>query len=210
MRGHRLAGAAAVASLALAIAGLEPWTGRVLSVHMTQHLLLMVVVAPLVVLAWPPPEDVVPAWARGAAFAAAVCALQALALVVWHLPVAFDAAERVVPLHVLEHASLLATAIAAWWVVLASRASIAVRFTACVASAAPMLLLGALMTLAPNTWYDAYATTHGALSPLADQQTAGALMWGPAGIAYVIAAVWIVAGVVRADERRGFVGAGRG
>ena len=210
MRGQRLAGATAVVSCALAIAGLEPWTGRVLSVHMTQHLLLMVVVAPLAVLAWSPRADDVPMWARGAAFATAACALQAVVLVVWHVPAAFDAAERVLPLHLLEHATLLGTAIVAWWVILASPASIGVRFAACVASAAPMLLLGALMTLASGTWYAAYATTHGTLSPLADQQTAGALMWGPAGIAYVVAAVWIVAGVVRADERRHLVGAGRG
>ncbi len=209
MRRHRVAGAAAVVFFALAIAGLEPWTGNVLSAHMTQHLLLMVVVAPLAVLAWSPRPERVPKWARGAAFAAFAVAAQTVALIVWHLPIAFDGAERVLPLHVLEHGSLLVTAIATWWVILASPASIGVRFTTCLASAAPMMLLGALMTLAPETWYATYASTQGTLSPLADQQTAGALMWGPAGIAYVVAAAWIVAAVVQSDERNTLAGAGR-
>jgi putative membrane protein len=209
VRRRRVAGATAVVSFALAIAGLEPWTGSVLSVHMTQHLLLMVVVAPLAVLASPLRAEQAPRWARGASFAATAVAAQAIALVVWHVPVAFDAAERLLPLHVLEHVSLLVTAAATWWVIIASPASIGVRFAACLASAAPMMLLGALMTLAPDTWYDAYAGTHGTLSPLVDQQTAGALMWGPAGIAYVVAAAGIVASVVRADEGHRLAGVAR-
>ncbi len=209
MRGQRLAGAAAVVTFALAIVGLEPWTDRVLSAHMAQHLLLMVVVAPLAVLAWP--LRPVPAWARGATFAAVAVALQTVALVAWHLPGPYEAAQAHAPLHVLEHATLLVTAAAAWWVILTrTGASIGVRFATCVASAAPMMLLGALMTLAPEPWYSSYANAHGSLSPLADQQTAGALMWGPAGIAYVIAAAWLVASVIRDDEARRLTGAGRG
>ncbi|HYL52312.1 MAG TPA: cytochrome c oxidase assembly protein [Acidimicrobiia bacterium] len=209
MRGQRLAGAAAVVMFALAIVGMEPWSDRVLSAHMVQHLLLMVVVAPLAVVAWPVRRA--PAWARGSAFAASVVAIQTIALLVWHLPGPYDAAEAHAPLHVLEHASLLLTAAAAWWVILTWReASIGVRFATCVGSAAPMMLLGVLMTFARAPWYPSYANAHGSLSPLADQQTAGALMWGPAGIAYVIAAAWLVASVVRDDERRRFAGATRG
>src|SRR2546423_4580136 len=189
--------------------GLEPWADRVLSAHMAQHLLLMVVVAPLAVVAWRLPR--VPSWARGGAFATVAVAAQTLALVVWHVPGAFEAAQTHAPLHVLEHASLLVTAAAAWWVILSGNiASVGVRFATCLSSAAPMMLLGALMTLAPDPWYSSYATAHSSLSPLADQQTAGALMWGPAGIAYVIAAAWLVAAGIRDDENRRFAGAGRG
>ena len=45
----------------------------------------------------------------------------------------------------------------------------------------PMLLLGVLLTFSPTVWYSAYAVQHG-LSPIVDQQTGGAVMWGPAGI----------------------------
>ncbi len=150
VRGQRFAGAVAVVTFALAIVGLEPWTDRVLSAHMAQHLLLMVVVAPLAVVAWPLRRA--PVWARSGAFAALAVAAQTVALVVWHLPGPFDAAEAHVPLHVLEHASFLVTAAAAWWVILTrNEASVGVRFATCVASAAPMMLLGALMTLAPKS-----------------------------------------------------------
>jgi len=196
-------------TFALAIVGLEPWTDRVLSAHMTQHLMLMVVVAPLAVIAWPLRR--VPAWAHGGAFVVGAVLAQTVALVVWHLPGPYDAAQAHPPLHVLEHASLLVTAAAAWWIILArTSAPIGVRFATCVASAAPMMLLGALMTLAPNPWYASYASAHSSLSPLADQQTAGALMWGPAGIAYVLAAAWLVATFIRDDETRQLAGAGRG
>jgi cytochrome c oxidase assembly factor CtaG len=196
-------------TFAVAIVGLEPWADRTLSAHMAQHLLLIVVVAPLAVIAWPLPR--VPAGARGPGFAAVAVAISAVVLVVWHLPGPFDAAQAHAPLHVLEHGSLLVTAAATWWVILSGNsASIGVRFATCIGSAAPMMLLGALMTLAPNPWYPSYATAHGSLSPLADQQTAGALMWGPAGIAYVIAAAWLVAAIIRDDETRRFAGAGRG
>jgi putative membrane protein len=176
---------------------------------MAQHLLLIVVVAPLAVIAWPLPR--VPEIARGPGFAAVAVAVATVALVVWHLPGPFDAAQAHAPLHVLEHGSLLVTAAATWWVILSGNStSIGVRFATCIGSAAPMMLLGALMTLAPNPWYTSYATAHGSLSPLADQQTAGALMWGPAGIAYVIAAAWLVAAIIRDDETRRLAGAGRG
>ncbi len=208
MRAHRVAGATAVVTFAIAIVGLEPWTDRVLSAHMAQHLLLMVVVAPLAVLAWPLRR--MPAWAAGGAFAALAVALETVALAVWHLPGPYEAAQAHVPLHVVEHATLLGTAAVAWWVILASPASIGVRFATCIASAAPMMLLGALMTLAPDPWYSSYATADSSLSPLADQQTAGALMWGPAGIAYVIAAAWLVASVIRDDETGRFASVGRG
>src|SRR4051812_10505981 len=103
---------------------------------MTQHLLLIVVVAPLAVLAWPLPT--VPDWARGRAFAAAIVVTATTVLVVWHLPGPYDAAQLHLPLHILEHGSLLGAAVASWWVILASPASVGVRLASCIATAAPM------------------------------------------------------------------------
>jgi putative membrane protein len=45
-------------------------------------------------------------------------------------------------------------------------------------------LLGALMTFSPATWYAGYG--------LEDQQLAGLVMWVPAGIAYPLAALYLV------------------
>ena len=199
MRLRSYARVAAIFVFAIAFVVLDRWTAQSFAIHMTQHMVLMVVLAPLLVIGWAPSRP--PRALCGVWFAAAAVTAQVLALVVWHLPGPFDAAEAHTALHVLEHLTLLATATAAWWVILASPVAPSVRFAACVAVAAPMLLLGAFITFAPAPWYPAYAQPLGLLSPLVDQQTGGAVMWGPAGIAYVIAAAWLVASAIAADER---------
>jgi putative membrane protein len=52
-------------------------------------------------------------------------------------------------------------------------------------------LLGALLTLSPTAWYATYVTTAGpdGLSALEDQQLAGLIMWVPAGLVYMAAAL---------------------
>ena len=78
--------------------------------------------------------------------------------------------------------------------------SLPVRFAACAGAAFPMLAVGVAMTLAPHPWYAAYATAHSSLTPLVDQQTAGAVMWGPGGLPYIIAAAWLVGSALLRDE----------
>lgn len=182
----------------VAIFVIDPWADESLAVHMTQHLLLMVVVAPLAAIAVSPLPA--PAWARTTAFAFGAVAAQTIALGAWHSPALFDLAERHELVHVLEHVSFLATAFAVWWVILVPNTNLIVRFSVCVAAAAPMMLLGVLMTFATHPWYSAYSAGGGLLAPLTDQQTAGSLMWGPSGVPYVIAAAWLVASAVHADE----------
>ena len=198
MRGRVLARIGAVAFFAVAFVGLENSSRTSFAIHMTQHMVLMVVLAPLVVIGWPlrnPPKLM-----QSHAFAPLAVLAQTAALVVWHIPAVFDAAEANTALHIAEHLVLFGTALATWWVIIASRESAAVRFAVCALAAAPMMLLGVLLTFAPNVWYSAYAVQHG-LSPIVDQQTGGAVMWGPAGIAYVVAAAWIVAQAITRDER---------
>lgn len=130
MQPRRLAGALAIVALAGAVVGLEPWANTNLPLHMTEHLVLMVVVAPLAVIAWANPR--LPSWTGTAQFAALAVAAETIALVVWHLPGPFEAAEAHPPLHVIEHACFLATAIAVWWVIIAAPLSVVVRFSALV------------------------------------------------------------------------------
>jgi putative membrane protein len=51
------------------------------------------------------------------------------------------------------------------------------------------------MTLAPVAWYVEYAETTElwGWSPLEDQQMAGLIMWMPACLPYLVAAVWLFA-----------------
>jgi putative membrane protein len=51
-----------------------------------------------------------------------------------------------------------------------------------------------LLSLAPTPWYAPYIATSNALGidPVQDQQLGGLVMWVPAGLAYVIAALTVI------------------
>jgi cytochrome c oxidase assembly factor CtaG len=178
--------------------------------HMTQHLLLTLVAAPLlaggafgrVALAALPagPRARIGRWLaapRGRAAADVLlhplvaAGLHAGALWLWHQPVAYEAALDSRPLHALEHASFLGTAALFWASVLRARRrrrlvlwGVLGLFLNGVASA----VLGVLLTVAPTLWYPSYAATFhaGGLTPLEDQQLAGLLMWVPGQVLYLV------------------------
>jgi cytochrome c oxidase assembly factor CtaG len=132
---------AGLAVLAAAlISPLDALATTLFSGHMVQHLLLMLVAAPLLVHARPTAALVagLPAGARQASRrlqadpwrAAAHTALNPLvvwtvgtiALWAWHVPALYEAALAHDAVHVLEHASFLGAALLFWTVVLASGA----------------------------------------------------------------------------------------
>jgi cytochrome c oxidase assembly factor CtaG len=193
------------------------------SMHMVQHELLMVVAAPLLVLArpleafaWSLPKR----WLDGLAGAtrwrplrstwelltttSGAWLLQAVAIWGWHVPVVFQASLRSEAIHALQHATFLATALAFWWTVLAPHgkrdgAGLASVFTTLLHTGA----LGALLTFAPNPLYPAYEGGWG-MTALEDQQLAGLVMWVPGGLAYLagclaLTASWLAPG--REGER---------
>ena len=212
-RCHAAAFAAGIALLALAVLSpLHQAAETLLWAHMIQHELLMVVAAPLLVTGrpleawtWALPFAWRGALARAgrarppAAFWRALTdpigarTLHAIALWTWHVPFLFDAAVRNEGVHVAQHASFLATALLFWWSVLArarpAGRAMASLFTTMLHTGA----LGALLTLAPTAWYASYRTTTAAfgLEPLEDQQLGGLVMWVPASLAYLAAALWI-------------------
>lgn len=214
------AGSFALGWFALAgalVTPLDALGNRLFSAHMVQHELLMVVAAPLLVLGRPlaawtwalPPAHRHPvgalfqrrAWAGPWAALTdplGAFALHALALWAWHIPAAFDAALRHEGLHVAQHFSFLATGLFFWWSVLGHDArgrygaghSTAYLFVTMMHTSA----LGALLSLAPSAWYAPYVAEAAVLGidPVADQQLGGVIMWVPAALAYVIAALAVL------------------
>jgi putative membrane protein len=206
--------------LALVVALVSPVDtlgGHLFSAHMVQHELLMVVAAPLLVIgrplatwAWalsPAQRRVVGRAFQGRAWSGlwstltdplVAWALHAAALWGWHLPVAFDAALRNEGWHIAQHASFFVTALFFWWAVLGHDPrgrygpghSTAYLFTTMMYTGA----LGALLSLAPTPWYEPYVATTTAmgLDPVLDQQLGGLVMWVPAGLVYVIAALAVI------------------
>jgi putative membrane protein len=181
--------------------------------HMTQHLLLMVVAAPLLVYARPTaalvaglPEggrDLVrQSDLRGTLRALrnplGVWIIGAVALWAWHMPALYEAALAHGPVHVLEHASFFGAAVLFWSVVLSSGTrrgvprpiAIVLVFASGVQSSA----LGAVLLFASSPLYDVHG--EGArvwdVSPLSDQQLAGALMWSPPALLYIVVMGWLL------------------
>lgn len=147
-----------------------------LTAHMVQHLVLMVVAAPILAASRRPAAGAAPL-APWTLFGAA--ALHAGLMGAWHLPLAFDAAERTVGVHVLEHVSLLGPAVLFWWAVgLGSRPPHRLSVLAVFAASMAGVGLGAAMTLAAAPWYAHHRT-------LSDQQVAGVVMWAFAGLVYL-------------------------
>ncbi|HKY04347.1 MAG TPA: cytochrome c oxidase assembly protein [Blastocatellia bacterium] len=201
--------------------------GRVLfSAHMTQHEILMLVAAPLLVLGRPliPFLWALPAGWRPKAGALgkvgwfqklwraitnplAAWAIHAVALWIWHAPALFQATIDDEIIHTLQHLSFLVSALLFWWAVIhRSRglagygAAVLYMFTTSVHSG----LLGALITFASTIWYPAYAETTASwgLTPLEDQQLGGLIMWVPAGVVYIVAGLALFAGWLQEAERR--------
>lgn len=145
---------------------------------MAQHVTLLVVAAPLLAAGRRPAGSARP---LGAWFGLAALVAHLGAMASWHLPVAFDAAERHDLLHGVEHVTLLATAAAFWWWTgvgsrPAPRPAVFGLFVASLGCTA----LGAAMALAPAAWYAGHRS-------LSDQQVAGVVMWAFGGLVYIAA-----------------------
>lgn len=200
--------------IALGLPGAEDIAARSFTGHMAEHLVTIVVVAPLVV--WARPLDVamgaglVPRTARVRRWNATVRRLAPIAAAVafvavlfgTHLTGIYDRALGDPLLHELEHGAYLLSAVALWSAVLTSaRGSAPVRLAAVFAVIGGMALLGMILMSADEATVAQYADRLGP-EALDDQRTAAALMW-VTGMAttlpLVLAGVWKAA---TAEQRR--------
>jgi cytochrome c oxidase assembly factor CtaG len=194
--------------------------------HMVEHEILMLVATPLLVLAEPLPVILwaFPARARrrlggfGAAvgsstlwraasgsLGATLC--QAAALWLWHAPALFNRALESDGWHIAQHISFIVSALLFWNGVLGRRGAQGSRAgqpaLAALCLFATSLIggaLGALMAVSESPWYAAYAQMGEApfgLSAVEDQQLAGLVMWVPGGMVHALAALLIVASLLR-------------
>jgi putative membrane protein len=218
---------AALVALGLALLSpLDALSSALASAHMVQHLLLLLVAAPLLALSAPSsailrgsPLGVRRAsgrWRRRLGLThgnlgvlrhpAAVWLLSVGVLWFWHAAAPYDAALDSEPLHLLEHASFLVTAVLFWHVVVGvrgvARVSNGLGVLLVFTMAMQSVFLSVLLTFARTPWYSGYATTTApwGLDPLTDQQLAGVLMWIPAGGIYLAVALALLVSWIRATE----------
>jgi cytochrome c oxidase assembly factor CtaG len=225
-RAKCFAGALVALGVAL-VSPLDALSGALASAHMVQHVLLLLVAAPLLALSAPSstllrgsPLSLRRAsgrWRRRLGLTqgnlralrhpATVWLLHVATLWSWHAAVLYDAALGSELLHVLEHASFLITALLFWRVVIGARSPERVPGGLGVllvfAMAMQSVFLSVLLTFAEEPWYSGYAgtTTAWGLEPLADQQLAGVIMWIPAGLVYLAAGLTLMIAWVQATER---------
>ena len=192
--------------------------------HMTEHILLVLVAAPLLLLGRPlapllwglPRQERLGAarlmsrLARPGQFLChpgTAASLVVVAQAVWHLPPLYDQAQAHAPAHYAEHVTFFASALLFWWPVMRPHSGVA-GVGATLYFMAPMFegtLIGALFTFASRSFYATYALAPRltSLSAVDDQQLAGLIMWIPSGIVYAFAALWLVWSTLReADMAR--------
>lgn len=199
-----------VVVLAVALVGpVEELAEQLFSVHMTQHVLLTLVAAPLLVASRPllpfsrafPPggrrrlggmeravggrkRDRRPLFILGGAYLAVFW--------LWHVPSVYETAVRVEALHAIQHVSLLVVALGLWWSVENGVRRAVVGPT--IAVLAVIFLQGAwsgaLLSFHDRLIYRSFIDTAPALGidPLSDQQSGFAIMMA-SGIVYVGAMV---------------------
>jgi len=179
--------------------------GYLFSAHMGQHLALTLGFPPLLLYgtpAWVVRPLLGPAWvlrlARRATRPLAAGTLFSVPITLWHLPQFYEAALEHHPLHIVQHLVFIATAVVMWWPILAPvpelpRASYPTQLIYLFVLGLPMSLTGALITLSDRVLYPFYAAAPRVwgLTPLADQQMGGLLMW-VVGTIYL----WVAASVV--------------
>lgn len=153
------------------------------SARIAHHLLLVAFAAPLLALALPTRFSRLPV--------SALLLAHTVLMWVWHAPVPYEWALSSVPVYWLMELTLFFSAFFLWQAIFAARPGLALF--ALLGSIVQMGMLGALLTFAGRPLYEPHATTtlpYG-LTPLADQQLAGLLMWVPAALPYLAVALLI-------------------
>lgn len=208
------------------VSPVHAWSRVLFSAHMTQHEILMLVAAPLLVLSQPlvPFMWALPLkWSRRlgkigkspiiskawhwVTIPIVAWIVHAVALWTWHIPTLFEAVMQNELVHTAQHLSFLVSSLLFWWALIHGARGIAGYGAAALYVFTTSLqsgLLGALITLAGTVWYPSYIglTQSWGLTPLEDQQLGGLIMWIPAGLIYVFAGLLLFQGWLRESESR--------
>jgi putative membrane protein len=195
---------------------IDALNGLVLTAHMLQHMLLMMVAPPLLLLGaplipmarglpgaatrrmagrllnWPAAERL----GRTVTHPVAGALLMAAVMFGWHMPIPYELALRSDPWHEAEHASFFLASLMFWWPVVLPWPS---RGQWPRWAMVPYLLLAdlqntalsAVLAFSDRVLYPSYADAPRLfrLSALEDQVAAGAFMWVAGSLAFILPAI---------------------
>ncbi len=206
-------------SLWVALASpMDVFNGFVLTAHMLQHMVLMMIAPPLILLGAPliPMVRGLPIFAArefagpfvnwsvarkiGNTLINPVCALllMGVAMFAWHIPALYELALRSAAWHQVEHACFFITSLIFWWPVVQPWPS---KMQWPRWAMVPYLLiadlqntvLSAILVFSDRVLYPSYSTAPRLFrfSALQDQAAAGAIMWVMGSLAFIVPAVVI-------------------
>jgi len=194
--------------------------------HMVQHVLLLLVAPPLILLADPfrtawagylaaqgRPISVEGTWpARvmrvlhaGPRAATVVVLAFSVDLLVWHVPSIYNATLRIASVHDLEHLTFLVVGLLFWDQVISpiqasGRLSLLGRAVVVMSGMFVSWGLAIVIAYATNPLY-AYPAPSGGFTLLADQEIAAGVMWVPGGTPFLIALLYLGIRWFEVDDR---------
>ncbi|MBV8218548.1 MAG: cytochrome c oxidase assembly protein [Solirubrobacterales bacterium] len=203
--------------------GIDTYDAQLLSDHMVQHLLLLVVAPPLLLGGRPvilalralppvPRRRFAKALDLGRRFTGPIASLALFTAVILltHLPSFYDATLRHPALHDLEHALYIVAGVLMWSPLLDGdpvprhRLGGIGKLVYLIVAMMPMALIGAYLNRHATLVYPPYgppARTFG-ISALYDQAQAGAIMWVAGGVIMTAVGLWAAVAAMVAEERR--------
>lgn len=193
---HVRAGLGAIAlMLVIFVSPLCALSSALFSARVLHHMLLVAGVAPLLASAFPQRQaSRIPL--------AVLVATHAVILWIWHAPGPYTWGLATVPAYWLMQLSLLGSAWLMWRAILAPSTPTGPALFALAATIGQMGLLGAVIVFARSPLYVVHLTSTAAwgVTPLADQQFAGLLMWVPAMLPYLGVGLWMAWSSLRPSE----------
>lgn len=174
-------------------------------VHMVQHLILVFLVPALLIygtpgwiIDWALKLPGIKSFLRYVLTPLSAFLVSQLVLVVWHVPVLYQAAMRNSVVHDLEHLTFIAAGILIWWPVLSEskllpRAADHVLLVYLFLLPVPTSILGAMIAFSEDVLYPLYAVAprFWEIAVRSDQELAGLLMWVPGKLIF-----WLAIGIV--------------
>jgi putative membrane protein len=120
-------------------------------------------------------------------------------LVIWHVPVVYEAALHDDGVHVLQHAALLAAGALLWAAIVSRRWSVPARLGAVAGMMVVSLTLSSVLLWWPRVLYSTYRHAHtlGGISPLSDQRLGGGMMLLEGSIVAFAVAGWLILQLLR-------------
>lgn len=179
---RRVAFAAGIASLLIAwLAPFPHFFRHSFSGHMTVHMTVVAIAAPLIALGLPSRRVMSPLIAS---------LIELAAVWLWHMPALHHAARGSTAAFVAEQGTFLLAGLLLWMAVFGGRGRDGEGVVALLLTAMHMTLLGALLAMSPRPLY-AHA------SSLDDQHLGGAIMILVGGFSYLAGGLWLSAKLLR-------------